>query len=401
MPHAANPQTVITAPESTENIPSARRVRDVARRIAYLDPDAAPLLQILSRGRSRVATNTKPEWIEKDLPASWAMINNGAGYASGITADIKVDNGAGAGVARYFSVNDIVNVVRTGEKMKVTAVDLTNNEIDVVRSVGTTAAAALVDNDDLQIIGTAYAEGSTSGAPKSHVETYPFNYLQIVKTPFSTTNSEAASENYTGPDRPRLRAEKAIEHKLLLERSALYGERDIDSSDPNGPIRYTGGLLFFLTENIKDFGGTTTESEMELWTEDLFHHTGSGDSRLLLAAPRVISVMNSLAAGRIQTVSRDKAYGLHVVQWITGHGEFNIVKHRLLENGIGGTGYGNYAIALDPSKLMFRFLTGRNTKLETDIQANDADAWKDQYITEAGWQVENPRFHGIAKNITG
>lgn len=392
MPHPDGTQTYIRAAESTENIPAARRVRDVARRIQYLDPDAAPLTLILARSKSKAASNTKFEWIEKDLPARWDAINGTTGTGTSWTVDS----------AAKFSVGDIVNVVRTKEKARVTNVNTSTNVLTVVRGVGSTATAAVADNDDLQIIGNAYAEGAVAGTEKSHQETYPYNYLQIVRTQLAVTGSQAESENYTGPDRPRLRMEKAIEHKIDLERTALFGERNIDTTDTNQPRRYTGGFFFFCDENIKDMGGTMTEPEIETWTQDLFHHTAGSDTRLLMASPLAISVINQLAAGRIQTVSKEKTFGLSLTQWITGHGTLNIVKHRLLENGtVSSQGYGGYMLAVSPDRWTYRFLRNRNTKLLMDIQANDEDRVKDEYLTEMGWQVENPRLHGHAHTITG
>lgn len=389
-------QTVIRAPESTQNIPSARRVRDVADRIQYLDPDAAPFTLILQKARSKAAMSDKFEWFEKDLPARWDQVNNGAGYTSGNTS-IVVDNAA------YFSVGDVINVPRTAEKMLVSTVTTGTQTLVVVRGVGSTAAAALVDNDDLQIIGNAYTEGSLSGAEKSHIETNPYNYVQIFRTPLGVTGTEMESQNYIGADRPRLRAEKNIEHRIDLERAMLFGERNIDVTSTNNPRRYTGGLFYFLTgaTNTKDFGGIMTEPEIESWLQDTFSHTGSGNSRLLLASPLWITVLDQIAAARIMTSSGDTTYGITVKQWVTGHGTLNVVKERLFENGAGGNGYAGFAMALDLDRVMFRYMNNRNTKLRVDIQAPDLDGVKDEYLTEAGLQVANPLLHGIGKNVTG
>ncbi|HET9672662.1 MAG TPA: DUF5309 family protein [Actinomycetota bacterium] len=393
MPHPAGVQTVIRAAESTENIPSARRVRDVTKRIHYLDPSAAPLTVLSKKGSRQSAFNPKFEWIEKDLPARWTAINNGAGYAAGDTS-LVVDNGA------YVSIGDIINVPRTGERMRVT--NVVTNTLTVVRSVGPTAAAALLDNDDLQIIGNAYAEGVGAGVEKSHVETYPFNFTQIVRTPFGVTGTQNESENYTGPDKPRLRAEKSIEHMIDLERTILFGERDIDTSSTNNPIRYTGGFLFWATSNVKDFGGVMTEAEIEDWCEDLFHYTGGTDTRVVCAAPLPISVLDMLGVARLQLMPKDQVLGLTVRQFVTSHGTLMFTKHRLLEDGpTSAQGFGGYMLAVDPNRLRYRFMRNRDTKLRMDIQANDLDGWKDEYLTEVGWQVENPQLHGVGRGITG
>lgn len=393
MPHPAAVQVPIRAPESTENIPAARRVRDVSKRIQYLDPSAAPLTVLTKKASKASVYNPKFEWIEKDLPARWNAAN-GAVTAGAVA--VVVDNAA------YFSIGDVFVIPRTGERLRVTGVTVGTNTLDIVRSVGPTAAAAINDNDDFLIIGNAYAEGSLSQPEKSHPETYPFNYTQIVRTPFGVTGTEEQAENYTGPDRPRLRAEKAIEHMIDIERTILFGERDIDTSSTDNPRRYTGGFFYYATSNVKDFGGVTTEAEVEDWCEDLFHYTGGSDTRFVAAAPLPISVFDQLGVARLQLAPRDQTLGLSITTFVTSHGRLNFVKHRLLENGlVTGDGYGSWAMAVDPSKIGYRYMRNRDTKLRMNIQANDLDGVKDEYLTECGWVVMNPQVHGVGKNITG
>lgn len=395
-------QTVIRAPESSANVPSERGVRDVSRRIAYLDPDVAPLTLVLSRARSKSTSRDKFEWIEKDLPARWDAVNDATPPDNNDT-DIIVDN------SEYFSAGDLVRVVRTGEIIRVVSVTTATDTLTVVRAVdgdGVTGSA-MADDDELLIIGNAFAEGTVSQVAKSHAEAYLYNYTQIVKTAFEVTGTEMQLENYTGPDRPRLRAEKAIEHKIDLERTALFGERnrfttgDSDATT-NNPRRYTGGFFYFVTTNATNANGVLTEPELESFCQTLFQHTASGDTRLLMCSPLVISVLDQLAASRIQVAPRESTFGLAVKTWVTGHGTLNIVKHRLLEAGpIAGLGYGGHAIAVDLNKANYRPLRGRDTQLQTNIQANDLDGVKDQYLTEMGWQWESEKVHGYLYGVTG
>lgn len=162
--------TALNAHESTANINTSQIVRDVADRLAYLDPNAAPFTLLTRKADTRVAESYKFEWFEKELSPKLDQVNNGAGYAAGATS-IVVDNGA------YFRVGDIVQVARTAEVFRVTAIS--SNTLTVVRAVGETSAAAMVDNDDLFILGSAYAEGASVGTEHSHQETAVYNYTQI------------------------------------------------------------------------------------------------------------------------------------------------------------------------------------------------------------------------------
>lgn len=390
-------QTVIRARESTENVPAQRRIRDVSKKIHQLDPDAAPFTLLLQRGKKQQCAEPKFEWIEKELAAKWSQVNQATEVAVGTA--VVVDH------ARYFSVGDIVNVVRTGEKMRVTAVNVDTNTLTVVRGVGSTTAAFLADNDDLQIIGNAYAEGSPLGLEKSHIEAFLYNYVQIFRHPFGVTGTQDATIGYMGKDRPRLRADKAREHKIDIERAALFGERNIDIGSTNNPRRYTGGAMFFLTQNIKDAGGQLTAPEVWDWLQDVYQHTGAGgDSRVLFASPKIISVLDQMALTTgnwsVTQAPSDKTFGLSVKQWNTSHGTFNIIKHRLLENGLGGAGYGGHGLLLDLSAWFYRNLPGRDTQLRTDVHTPGDDAWTDEYLTECGFQITLPKTQGILKNVT-
>jgi hypothetical protein len=391
-------QTVIRARESTENTPAARRRRDISQKIHRLDPNAAPFTLLLQRARTEECSDPKFEWREEELHAQWSQVNNGAGYASGATA-IVVDH------ARYFDVGAIVNVVRTGEKFRVTAVDLGTNTLTVVRGVGNTAAAALVDNDDLQIIGNAYAEGSPMGLEMSHIEREDFNYVQIFRDFYGATGTMEATTTYLGKGAlNRLRASTAIKHKMRLERAALFGERNIDIGSTNNPRRYTGGALFFLTENIFDAGGALTATEVWTWMEQVYAHTGaSSDSRVLFAAPHIITVMDqfALTTGNISVnmAPSDRTFGLQVKQWTTSHGGFNIIKHRLLDNGLGGAGYGGHGLLLDPGAWFIRHLPGRNTVHRPNIGADGDDGTTSEFRTEIGFQVTLPKTQGVLKGV--
>jgi hypothetical protein len=398
-------QTVVRGAETTENIPAERRKRDISDRIVYLNPDAAPFTVVMMRTRSRVATNSKFEWMESDQPARWDAVNDATPPNSAATT-VTVDN------AKFFSVGDIVLVPRTGERFRVSGVTIGAGTIDIVRSIGPTAAADFLDNDELLIIGNAYPEGGLSGTPKSVAEALAYNYTQIVRTPLQVTRTQQNSENYGGKTRARLRMEKAIEHKVDLERTALFGERAIDTGDTSaGAIyRYTGGLLFFLKDldggkaKVKDFGGLVTEPELEDWMEDIFAVTGAGDSRTLLASPKWVTVLDQLAMGRLQVVDRAETYGVTVKTLVTSHGSLNIVKHRLLMDnpapGGGGDGYSGYALALDFERLSYRFLEGSNTSMKDNIQAPDFDGFKDEYLTEMGWEIGSREAHGVATGAT-
>ena len=371
--------------KTTNTVLQNRRIIDMSKNIAMLEPDAAPLTALLKNIGSQQADNPKFEWLETELAARWDAVNNGAGYLSADTS-IVVDNGA------YFSVNDIVKVPRTGEVMLVTAIS--TNTLTVTRGYGETSAAALVDNDPLVIIGNVNKEGGTARAYKTTGEYVVYNLTEIFKTTVSLSDTLDKSKLYGGGDRNFQRKIKGIEHMVDIERAFLFGERKEDTS--GGEIkRTTRGLNTFLTQNRVDAGGGLTEQEFETFCQAGFRY--GSKKKILLASPILVTAINMFGRAKLQTVSKEKTYGISMTNYISAHGELYIAKHNLLEGAV----YGGYGILIDPDNIKYRNLNGRDTKLKTDTQAPDMDGWQDEYITEAGLQVVLPKTHAVLYGVTG
>lgn len=379
---------VVSGTRDTRNITQNKLVIDMSDTIGLLQPNAEPFMSFLkiAKRNTEAASNPKFEWMEDDLLPRWDAINAGSGYASTIT-DLVVDNGP------YFSVNDVVKVPRTGEVLLVTVI--ATNTLTVTRGYGLTAAAALVDNDPLVIIGNVNQEGAGTRELKSTAEVAKFNYTQIFKTPFGVTNTQAATKMYGGKDLSYQQMKAGVQHKIDIARGFTFGERKEDTSGSK-PKRATGGLLSFLTTNNYDAGGALTQSEFDNNISEVVFKYGSKD-KILLASARLLSVINSWAQGSLRINLDAKKFGLQIFQYVTPFGNYNIMNYQhILEGAV----YGGYGVVLDPENIKYRPLAGRDTKLETNIQANDEDQRKDQYITEAGLEVRLPQTHAVLTGVT-
>ena len=116
----------------------------------------------------------------------------------------------------------------------------------------------------------------------------------------------------------------------------------------------------------------------------------------MLSSSRLISVINGWALGKLQVTQNEKTYGIAVTKYVTPFGVLNLVHEPLFEGAV----YGGYGVVLDPEDVKYRPLNGRDTKLETNIQANDVDARTDQYITETGLEVRSPKKHAVITGVT-
>jgi hypothetical protein len=382
------PGTLVTGQRGTSNIEQTQRRIDMAQKILLLEPDAAPLTVITKNIDKRKTGNPKFQWFEDELDPRFDAVNNGAGYASGATS-IVVDNGA------YFEVQQLVYVPRTGEMMRVTAIS--TNTLTVVRGVGSTAAA-LVDNDELLIANTAQPEGDASRVARSRNPTPVFNYTQIFRTPWDATETERHSEFEADDDWDYQAMKHGIEHKKDIEYALMIGRPSEDTSSGQAR-RTTGGFAHFVSSNVTDAGGTFTEAELFTALRPSFRF--GAKEKWGFASQLSVDVMNGFPRGKLEIQQGEKTFGLRVMQYISPHGTLNLVTHYLLE----GSTLGGQIWIMDTDVVTYRYLQnkrgGRDTALHTEIQANDVDGRKDEYLTECGLQFGLEKRHGKVIGITG
>lgn len=370
---------------NTRNILGDRVVVEMENVIAQLDPNAAPFTVMLMRMAKETVSNPKFEWMEDEFAPRWDAVNNAAGYNNAATA-IVVDN------AVYFTVRDLVQVPRTKEVMLVTAINLDTNTLTVRRGHGETAALAIVDNDPLQIIGNASPEGAKARPINQRVQVPQFNYTQIFRTTFGVTETLKSTKLYGGSELDYQRKKKGVEHKIDMERAFLFGERLEDLTNYDHPLRTTRGLMGWIKTNVKNMNAQQlTEKEFDNFAEMAFDK--GSETKILLASKSLLSAISGWAKDKLQIEQGEKTYGLHIVKYITPHGTFKIVPHKLFT----GAEYGKYGVAVDLKDIKMSTLKGRATKLKTNIQDNDEDKQKDEYITEAGLKVKLEQDHAIIK----
>jgi hypothetical protein len=91
----------------------------------------------------------------------------------------------------------------------------------------------------------------------------------------------------------------------------------------------------------------------------------------------------------------DKTFGVNISRYISPNGNVNIIRHVLFEGNV----YDEYAVGLDMENIGMKVM--QPTILKMNIQANDADGWEDEYLTEAGFMLMLESTHGVLKNIGG
>ncbi len=337
--------------------------------------------------------NPEFKWFEDVYGGRYAKVA-GAVASGGGSADVS---GAGTNSAYIFTVGDIVKNARTGENVLVTAIT-DGNTIAITRSFGTTAAAAMVSQDGLFIVGNVSEENSgarNTNMTRSSEET---NYTQIFKTSIAVSNTEKEANLYGGKDLPYLRAKHGTQHALDIERAFWLGEKNSDTSGTQGhPRRATGGILEFINSNnayVQDQGGILTAPDFNTFLREGF--TYGNDTKYLICGGKVLQAINEFARGQIQMRPLEKAYGMQISEYTTAFGKINIIHNPLFVED-----YAGYGFLLDMECFKYRNMNNRDTKLLTNVQANDTDGQIDQYLSEVGLQRMQAARCALIKGVEG
>ena len=283
--------------------------------------------------------------------------------------------------------------------MRVTLVNYTTNTLTVTRGAGATAAAAILDNDWLLVIGPAFEEGSKSGDSNTTKLVKVTNYTQIFKTKFGVTLTADASKLYPAEvvkDLKYLRAKYGIEHAKTTERAYWFGEKKEVVGPDNKPLRFTGGIVEAINAagNVQDEASSgLTESEFRNFLRDYAFKFGSSE-KYFFCGNIVLGYLESFSASKLQVVPGEKTFGVEVRRWISSFGTLNIVRHPMFDNQYSGMG-----AVLDLSTVKHCPLANRDTALETSIQENDADEQVDQYKSEVGLQRTNFEKNALLKGV--
>ena len=384
---------------------------DVSDKIMMLGTNKHPLVSLLTnvgkdfdgkawKGSSMLKKSTgNPEfkWFEKFPGGRYCKV--AATYAASGQVDVSV-SGAGTSSAYIFTPGDVVMNARTGERMLIDSVQSASTVRVVAngRAFGTTAATAGAANDSLFIVGNANEENSGARNVNTTRTNQESNYTQIFKTTIGVSGTENEADLYGGNDLAGQRTEKAVEHALDIERAFWFGEKKVDYNGTQGkPRRATGGILEFLIAGnsyVQNQGGPLTAPDLNTFLREGFTYSSSTE-KYLFAGGIVLQAINEIARGQIVMKPNETSYGMKISQWVTPFGTINIVHNPLFVEDFAG-----YAFLLDMECFMYRYMNNRDTRLLTNVQANDADGEVDQFLTECGLQRMQAQRCALLKGVT-
>ena len=428
--------------------PDRRRLYDFSDRVAELAPEESPFFVYLSQVAKNPTDDSVFRFLENRSKIDWTSRNFKIDLSDGVNGGSAVSAGSdyaftvdadGASVdwlikGMVFAVNTTTGDETSGYAQVLVRVEssvtdngsdssFTGKIIDLSNS-NVSNYNIISDDDDCQVIGTAFAEGTASPDVWSGEIEDDYGYTQIFKTACELSNTAIATR-YRGyaNEFERIWATKLREHKVDIERAMLFGQKA-----RVGGIQYTEGLVGHIVKNANPNTGNTaftyssgtpyyrSVAQSELTYDRLLGDLevifdpargGSGD-RLVLASLPVITFFNKLGDGafmdaslgyqyspsRLNFEERQGQFGHKIMTIDTVHGTMHLVKEPLFRGQASGM-----MLMADMSKCQYRPLVGnglnRDTHIISNVQNSDEDLRKDMIVTEAGLEITLPECHAL------
>lgn len=375
------------------------RPKNFRETILWRDPNGmAPLTGLLSKTKSESTDDPEFAWWEEQLQLIRVQSD-----ATGVSASSTTLGLTGGGLdlvpGDLLLVEKADAATYDNEIVEVSSVS-SDTSIVIKRGQCGTSAAASGASAWFTKIGNRFAEGTTSPTVSTRNPTKLLNYCQIFKTAYESTRTTTQTYTRTGDSLKNDKKRKMFDHAVAMELAFMFGRKNETTGANGKPMRTTGGLREFITTNRTVFSTTPTINTFLDAIYPVFDYAGSGagNERIVFAGNGALNGLNKLIAAnsgvRVNYEGVIKQYGMQLQSFVTPQGIFYVKTHPLMNTHAR---YTNSMFIINPAGLKYRYLM--DTKPQENIQANDADTKKGQWITEAGLEVNHERTFAYIGNF--
>lgn len=370
------------------------RPKNFREMILWRNPNGmAPLTALLSKMKSESTDDPEFAWYEEELNALRLTVVGTTPGSAGNTFYVtsNVTDALDCVPGDVFKNDSAITSAYPSEILVVSSV--TDATTIVFKRAQSGSAAENIASGTLTKIGSVFAEGTNAPDASMRNPTKILNFTQIFKTTYDITETARKTKTRTGDPVKNDKKRKMFDHSTAMEMAFFFGKRNETTGVNGKPLRYTGGLLWFMSQYAPSMitAYTTTPTETT-FTDAIYkvfdYNSGAGDERIVFAGNGALNSLNRLAATQSRTrVNFDgivDVYGMKLQRWVLPQGTIYVKSHPLFNTHPVHT----YDMAvIDPSSLKYRHL--RDTTFKDNIQANDADHQKGQWLTEAGLEPEH------------
>ena len=387
--------------------------------ILYLEPNGmSPITAMNSRMKSQSVDDAQFSHWEKERGAQGgaALLYTSDALSTAVTTQTFAVGDYGylkmaEALAKEFREGHVVGAVDASDITKgftgivtLTVLDGDSSYLKL-RNLKAVAASGAAGIDYGYIIGSASAEGANMPEAVAYNPTKYYNYTQILRSPLEISRTAFKTRLRTVNSYDEAKKDALRYHGQQLEECALFGVRT-EGTDPVGGklLRTSGGIKEYIADNspaanLATFSGTwlgTGISNGEGWLDsklaELFKWGSS--ERIAYCGNTALLAIQRLAkvnAGSFNFTSKTTSYGIKVVEWVTPFGTVNLRTHPLfnLRADTQAT-----MLIMDPSNIKFRYITDTMYKSDDSYKKGGqigADAIREEYLTEAGWELFAPK----------
>lgn len=390
---------------SSANAPQNLNAVSFAQAITRLMPNGtAPLFGLTSLLKDETAANIEHGYFSKTMIFPSLQINNGAGYSDSATT-FTVD--------AYDNMvpGDLILNERTGEIMLV-ATTPSSTSVTVQRAVGSTAAAAINDNDLLRTIGNAFEEGSTRPSAVAILAERYVNNTQIFRNSWAVTKTAAAIPQIAGAGYvSESKQDCAALHAMAIEKALFFGQKFMGTRNGQ-PFHTMEGIVTRVNSaaagNVTTLGSTTNWTQLEAALDPTLQTVTDpkgGNIRTMFVGGTARRVLHNIARlnSSYQITTAETAWGLQLDTIKTPRGTFEIIEHPLFNAYGSASTWAKMAVVCDLNAFSLAYLR-KTSDASYDGSGNQMDNGIDAQggtlTTELTCTIKNPAAFGLIYNFT-
>jgi hypothetical protein len=376
-----------------------------AQAITRLMPNGtAPLFGLTSLLKDETAKDIEHGYFSKTMIFPFAVLNMAGGAAAGVTTLVTV-------AYQNLVPGDLLLNERTNEVMLVLTTP-SSTGLTVQRAVGTIAAAAMVQSDNLRQVGNAFEQGSVRPQAVSILAERYLNFTQIFRNSWAVTKTAAAVPQIAGAGFvAESKQDCAAMHAQAIEKSLIWGQKFMGTRNGQ-PFHTQEGIIPRIVASAP--GNVSTQLATTNWTQfeaaldptlQTVTDPKGGNIRTMFVGGTARRVMHNIALlnSSYQITSSETEWGLQIDTIKAPRGTFEIIEHPLFNAYGGASLWSKMAIICDLNSFSLAYLRKTSDASYNSNGAlvdNGVDAEGGTLTTELTSCIKNPAAFGVIYNFT-
>lgn len=355
--------------------------QEIKKNTVNVSADVAPLLALLEDLITQNYTISNRSFFHVSGDNMSRHLTTSTSY---ISSDVTIVLTTGQGVR--VKVGDTLLVVRTGEMLYVSGVS--TDTITVSRAFSGVAATSFNSLEVLEIVSSAYVEGSSKPASKYREPKLITGYTQIIRNDLASSDNKRVAAAYGGDTWKEDWRLTLLAHNMSKEQALI-----MNTGANSGANQQTAGLAGLITTNYYDFAGAAMD-ETDLNNILMVAYRRNKSKNLIcMSGENLLSTINSYGLDNIRYAPDDKAAGISIMSYNSSFGQLKLHQHGLFtasgtDVSVSTMGWPGKAYILNMEHIGLVKVKERYDKKFSAIETPGDDAKEDGLLSEIGLFME-------------